>query len=180
MIVTTKRMTIVTSAMAVYQFCFLVINFLRTGPPYDSLSPERVLYVLCMSTIPTAVCFPIITISTSFLTIRLKQTIKWRQTSMDRSRSDSHKERKAARSVIFICSMFIICFLPNVLILFASAVHGNLSLFDPYLRWLLNILYVFSFLFQTLNSSLNIFVYYYMSSRFSVVFRDVFMSKKHK
>ena len=133
---------------------------------------------MCSFTAPTLICFPIVVISTSILIFRLKNTRTWRDTVVKQPNSDSSKEKKVARSVIFICSMFIICFLPNIVTLIGNAAVTRFSLTDPYLKWLVHIIFLVTFFFQTLNSSINIFVYYSMSTRFRGVFKDVFFPKE--
>ena len=179
-IVTVKRLTSLISAIGFYQLCFVLLNFIRTGPPYDVATPRRTLYMMCCFTIPSLLCFPIVLISTFFLIVRLKQSLKWRDAAINQSKSDSSKEKKVARSVIFICSLFIICFLPNILTLTLSAAYEEFNVFSPYLKWLVHIFYIFNFFFQTLNSSLNMLIYYSMSSKFCEVFKDVFLPNRSK
>ena len=168
--------------MAVYQLCITLLNIIRTGPPYDvsTGTTERQLYLQLMYNIPTLLCFPVVLITTAFLIVRLKQSLKWRGTAVNKPDNDSGKEKRVVRSVILICSMFICCFLPNLAILTVRASYPQFSLISPRLKWFVRIFYLFAFFFQTLNSSINIFIYYSMSSRYRGIFKDVFLPcRKH-
>ena len=168
-------MTFIISVLALYQLMFLLFMLIGTGPPYDFVPPERRIYLLFSLAIPTLLCFPIVAISTTILVIRLKQTAHWRHGAANQARNDGYKERRVARSVVCVCFMFIVCFFPNVLMTVATNAFGNFQLDDPYLKWLVNMTYACTFFFQTANSSLNIFVYYTISSRYRGVFKSLFL-----
>ena len=175
--VTPKRLTAVISPIATYQLCFLLLVFIRTGPPYDVIPTERHIYILCYFHLPSFISFGLVLVSSSFLIIRLKQSVKWRSSTGSTS-GDSIKEEKVVRSVIFVCTLFIICFLPNILIGIVTLLYPEFNLESPYLGGLTAISYTISFLGQAINSSVNIFVYYSMSTRFREVFRGVFLPDK--
>ena len=175
--VTSKRLTAVISTIATYQLCFLLLVFIRTGPPYDVIPPERLVYFLCSFQFPSFISFGIVLISSSFLIIRLRQSVKWRNSTGSNTR-DSIKEEKVVRSVIFVCTLFIICLLPNFLIGIVTLVYPQFSHESPYLGALAHVAYAISFLSQAINSSVNIFVYYSMSTRFREVFKGVFVPCK--
>ena len=168
------------STIATYQLCLLLLMFIRTGPPYDQYPPERHLYLQCCFSFPCFISFVVVLITSSFLIIRLKQSVKWRDSNVTKTAGESNKEKKVASLVILISSMFIICFLPNLFNVVTSAVTQEFSLFSPYVRWFVRTFYTFSFLFQAINSSVNIFVYYSMSTRFREVFKGVFVPAKNR
>ena len=122
-------------------------------------------------------CTPVVAISTKTLVIRLEQTAHWRHGAANHARNDAYKERRIARSVVFVCFMFIVCFFPNVLITLATTSSENFQLDDPYFKWLVVVYmtYPLLYFFQTPPSSLNIFVYYSISSRYRKLLRSFYL-----
>ena len=178
-IVTPRRITALILVMVVYEIIFSGLQFAQTGPPYDAFHPKRMLYFICSFSAPSCICFFIVVFTTSLLVVRLRQNLEWRSEAAKQPAGDSgtSKERKAARSVTVICTIFIFCFVPNVITLVASLVYPKFDLRDPYLGNLSRLSYIFSLLFQVLNSTVNIFVYYFMSTRYREVFVGLFWRK---
>ena len=173
-IVTTRRTTGVILAMVKYQATFALLMFAHTPLPYDAPSARRKLYYFCSFSAPSCICFVVVLVSTSVLVVRLKRNIEWRN---EASESGYTKERKAARSVIAVCTIFIICFLPNVAVLVISIAYPKFDIRDPYLGNLARVVFIFSFLFQVVNSTVNIFVYYNMSTKYREVFNALLCKK---
>ena len=175
-----RRIIVFILSMVVYEITFIGLLFAQTGPPYDAFHPKRMLYFICSFTGPSCFCFVIVLVSTSILVSRLRQNLEWRNEAAKQSATDSgtSKEQKAARSVVVICTIFIICFIPNVIALVASLVYPKYDLRDPYLGNLSRLVFIFSMLFQGANSSVNIFVYYRMSTRYREVFVELFSRDK--
>ena len=178
-IVTTRRTTGVILAMVMYQATFALLMFADTPLPYDAPSTRRKLYYFCSFSAPSCICFVVVLVSTSVLVVRLKRNMEWRNeaTKQSTSESGSTKERKAARSVIAVCTIFIICFLPNVAVLVISIAYPKFDIRDPYLGNLARVVFIFSFLFQVVNSTVNIFVYYNMSTKYREVFNALLCKK---
>ncbi|KAK3788685.1 hypothetical protein RRG08_042336 [Elysia crispata] len=173
-IITRRRIVLLILVMTVYQATFACLIYAQTGPPYHQHSEKRIIYLLCSLTAPSFICFFVVLVATSFLVIKLKQTMKMRSQIASQSDKAMSKERKVVRPVIFICVIFIVCFFPNVAKLLGTIVYPKFTLTDPYLGWLSNIFYTFTFVFQSISSSTNIFVYYHMSSKFKETFRELF------
>ena len=180
---TTRRITVLIAAMAVYELTFICLMFVYTGPPYvpSPSTNDRKPYMMYSFSIPSFICFVIIFISTIFLVIQLRyyQNQAWLKSAAStnsentsRSNRNSKKEQRAARLVILICSMFLICFAPNAAMFLATTlIFPDLQVYDPYLGLFAQILFNFSVLFQTMSSSLNLFVYYATSSKYRAEFR---------
>ncbi|KAK3794063.1 hypothetical protein RRG08_059506 [Elysia crispata] len=173
-IITRRRIVLLILVMTVYQATFACLIYAQTGPPYHQHSEKRIIYLLCSLTGPSFICFVIVVIATTFLVIKLKQTMKMRSQIASQSDKAMSKERKVVRPVIFICVIFIVCFLPNVAKLLGTIVFPRLTPTDPYFGSLSNVLYTFTFIFQSISSSINIFVYYHMSSKFKETFGSLF------
>ncbi|RUS68752.1 hypothetical protein EGW08_023487 [Elysia chlorotica] len=186
-IVTPRRMIILILVMVFYQSVFIVLLFVYPGPPYDILSKRRSLYFIFSLSVPSLICFFVVSVSTVILVVCLKQNLEWRnaatatkqsaqsgQSGQSCQNSGVSKERKAARSVVAICTIFIVCFAPNVALFLMSVVYPKFTTYDPYLGNLKRILLAISGVMQVMNSSVNILVYYRMSSRYREVFNSLF------
>ncbi|GFN83239.1 chemosensory receptor a [Plakobranchus ocellatus] len=80
---------------------------------------EYVIYVETITmfatfTIPSVICFSIVVLCTIFLVIKLNQRARWRQsTSNAASKQDgsmSSEENRVVRTVVMICTIYIICY----------------------------------------------------------------------
>ena len=161
-IVTPRRTTALILVMVVYEIILAGLLFAHTGPPYDLFHPKRMLYFICSFSAPSCFCFVIVVVTTSILVVRLRQNVEWRKEAAKQSTGDSaiSKEQRAARSVVVICMIFIICFIPNVIALLASLVYPKYDIRDSYLGNLSRLVFIFCALIQGANSSVNILVYY--------------------
>ena len=163
--------------MAVYQSVLIILLYSYPGPPYDVASPQKVLYFNISFTALTFVCFFIVLITTVLLVVRLMQNLEWRNKAAEHFNKNSLKETKAARCVAAICTIFIMCFTPNVALHFTGFVYPEIRPHDPYLGSLMVVLYAISTLLQVLSSAVNIFVYYRMSTKYRQVFKVMFHRK---
>ena len=191
-LVTSRRVSCLIAVMAAYELTFVCLMFVYTGPPYtpSPSSTDRKPYLMYSFSIPSSIFFVIILISTLFLVTRLRSYRKqaWLKealgprrdnpnpnSSSSNSSKNDKKEQKAARFVIAICTMYLVCFTPNVAIFVTSSlIFPNLQIYDPYLGWFMQILLTLSLLFQTVSSSVNVFIYYAISSKYRVEFKHLF------
>ncbi|GFS07255.1 chemosensory receptor A [Elysia marginata] len=155
--------------LAIFETIFAGLILFTTGPPYAYMN-------WCFS-YPSMICFLLVSASTVFLVVRLKANLSWRSRLPNQLICSSAKEIKASRSVILICWMFIISFIPNIFLVTAALVYPEFTLQGPYYKWLVHILAAFAMLFQMISSSVNVFVYYSMSTRFREVFIETFCRK---
>ncbi|XP_005091363.1 free fatty acid receptor 3-like [Aplysia californica] len=125
--------------------------------------------------------FAIVIVSTVIIRIKLRQKATWRQTASNSAANSSSgelpkKERKVVAMVTTISIIFIICFTPVSLLHSAEAIEPEFDIIGKYknLNW---ILYSFGFLLEAFNSSINIFVYFRMSSKYQEAFRRLFKIK---
>ncbi|GFS08123.1 chemosensory receptor A [Elysia marginata] len=175
-IITPQRTRALILTMVAYQSVFLILFFTNPGPPYDAVDPKRALYFNCSFSAPTFICFFIVVVSTILLVVKLRQNLEWRNESTNQSSKNlgSSKEQKATRSVLAICTIFIACFALNLALFFASLVYPRFTHMDPYLGSLFRVLYSFSTLLQLLSATVNIFVYYKMSTKYREIFTALF------
>ncbi|GFN82387.1 RNA-directed DNA polymerase from mobile element jockey [Plakobranchus ocellatus] len=174
-ILTRRRVIFLILVMAVYEIVFVGLLITRTGPPYSTYSMLKALYLLCCYSAISLACFAVISISTIFLIIRLRQSVSWRKTTSTASgQMTANKESKATRCVIFICMLFIVCFFPNLFTIIIVTIYPTFNLWDPYFNRLAYIVCLGSFLCQAISISANTLVYYTMSSKYRQVFRSLF------
>ena len=187
---TAKRTALLIAAMVAYQLVFLCLMFIHTGPPYapSPTTMDRKVYLFYSYSIPSALCFLVIFTSTIFLVYNLKshRNEAWLKTATGPSSTNAavanrnaKKEQKAIRLVFAICSLFLVCFAPNAIMFLVTAlIVPDLEIYDAYLGSLLQLIFMFCTLCQTVSSSVNIFVYYLLSSNFSAVLKRFFCGRK--
>lgn len=120
--------------------------------------------------------FVIVIIFTLVLVIQLKRQSNWRKnvnTNNNRSEAVSSRERKTMSMVVMIATVLIICYAPGVALSSVSFFEPEFSIFGQYVNSFFA-LWSFVFSFEAFNSSINIFVYYYMSTKYRETFRVLF------
>ncbi|RUS70874.1 hypothetical protein EGW08_021363 [Elysia chlorotica] len=170
---TRRRVVYLVLAIMVYLTAFLSLLYADTGPPYDSKAKKQGFYYFCFFAIPSTTCFFIVVITTIFLVIRLRRSLQFRRDTASQSEKSSDKENRIVRTIIAISMIFIICFFPNVANFFAQIIYPPFRFDDPYLGNLTIIMFTFSGVFQAISSSINIFFYYKMSSKFKRTFSKI-------
>ena len=179
-IFTPKRTMFLILIMVIYQMVFIFLLFLNPGPPYDVVNKKKSLYFMSSSSVPSFICFFVVFVSTLLLVVKLKQNVEWRSNAAKQSNtsSGSAREMKAAKCVVAICTIFIICFTPTIVLVVTGLIYPKFTHQDPYLGTLMRSLYALSILMQVLSSSINIFVYYAMGSKYRDVFNALFCRRK--
>lgn len=118
------------------------------------------------------VTFIIIVICTVTLVVTLNNTTKWREqsASLTSSQGVSNRNKRVAKMVVMISTLFIICFVPISVCMLALAFYPELSFGGEYVN-LGIMLGGICFIMESINSSANIFIYYHMSAKY----RDIFL-----
>lgn len=119
--------------------------------------------------------FIIVIICTVTLVIKLRQKTKWRKTSTNSQQADntSNRDMKVAKMVVSISGLFIICFIPVAINFIPMCLEKEFSINGRY-RNINFITMGIGLLLESVNSTLNIFIYYHMSSRYKAVFHKLF------
>lgn len=143
----------------------------------DRETVERVSYIVNNVFIPFS-AFLVIIICTIILVIKLRQQANWRQKSTTAEQADkvTIRNQKVAKMVVMISTLFIVCFVPVSLVFIAMSLEPELSVAGKY-RKILIIVAVLGVLLESVNSSVNIFVYYRMSSKYRTTIRELFILK---
>ncbi|KAI8782560.1 lysophosphatidic acid receptor 6 [Biomphalaria glabrata] len=109
-------------------------------------------------------------------TIRVFQkSSEWRRTvtSPAQSNAMSKKERKLAKMVLIISSVYLACIFPSFLTALIILVFDNLSMTS---REVFFVTFTFLFNIDAINSTLPFFIYLNMSSKFKISFKSLFTS----
>lgn len=138
----------------------------------DRESVEKIYFSLNNFVLPT-VAFQIIIICTAMLVISLNRRTKWRNKATTAALGDvSNRNQRVAKMVVTISVLFISCFIPISVVFLALVFEPELSVGGK----LVNIGVVaggFGVLLEAINSSMNILIYYYMSSKYRDTCRDI-------
>ena len=175
-LLTRRRSLYLLLIVLAYPLIFLITIHIEAAPPYDANRYPKKLgfYLFYMYSVPTAMCFSIVVISTILLVASIRRKQQWRKDTSTQSDKNKDKERRLAKTIIAITTIFIVCLLPYVGLWFAPIVYPRFNYVDPYFGPLLNVLYTFTDVLQALSSSVNIFFYYRMSSKYNKVLSSFF------
>ncbi|GFR58474.1 chemosensory receptor A [Elysia marginata] len=89
------------------------------------------------------------------------------------------RDRKLARMIVFLSAILFVCYLPSTICLVTQLVQPEFSITRGYE----NIFFVgwsFAWVADAINSSVNIFVYYNMSTKYRLTFQALFSSWHRK
>ena len=143
---------------------------------FKRFKPNLFMYsVFASYSIPTFVCFIVVSVGTIFLINSFKQSLQLRDSMTGSEKSSlSNKDTRLIQMVIFICVSYIASAAPVVLIFITAAVYPDFNETNPYLK---NFFYASHFIgdmFQAFSSSINIIVYFHMGSKYKEMFKQTF------
>lgn len=124
---------------------------------------------------------------TSLLIGKLGQSSEWRKevTSEQRRReSMSNREQKMVKMILLIACALILCYTPGAVISMATFIVGpEFNIRGIHIN-ICEATWSVAFSFQAINSSINIFFYYTMSSKYrqtfnEIILRNVYFFKKY-
>lgn len=117
---------------------------------------------------------------TVILVIKLRQSLNWRKqatSNLEKTESYTNRDRKIVKMVVLIASILVICYTPGSLIATTTFVIGSgFNMLGTHYNILL-IAWSFACMFHGINSSVNFFLYYTMSSNFRKTFREMFLKQ---
>lgn len=120
--------------------------------------------------------FAVIIICTTILVVKLHNKTKWRQSSVVTASNSENlfkRDQKVSKMVLLISSVFIISFVPSCVNFLAITIEPKIDMYGQYSNTFI-VIFGISFLLESINSSVNIFIYYTMSSKFRANFIDLF------
>lgn len=125
--------------------------------------------------------FAVITICTVTLVIKLRTQTRWRKRSVAAMANDkmSSRDQKVTKMVVMISSLFIACFIPVCINFIAMSVIPELSV-NGRLKNTIIVFQGLGFILESTNSAVNIFIYYYMSSKYRQTLQMLLCWQKNK
>ncbi|GFO23135.1 chemosensory receptor a [Plakobranchus ocellatus] len=182
-------------------FFFIRYKFVWVFNPYLNLTilnttPVNSEFAILFEKMPIVICgviqpllaFAIVLICTVLLVVQLRKISSWRMsvTSAKSQRIQpeedppansstaeariSQKEERLVRMVVAIATIFIVSYIPTCIMLLCYVVFDEFYLFGVYRRLFIVSGYIIS-LGQPISGSVNILIYYKMTSKFRSVFR---------
>ncbi|KAH9514506.1 hypothetical protein Btru_025485 [Bulinus truncatus] len=113
---------------------------------------------------------------TSALVIQLGRKSRWRQDNtgggVDPSSTVSHRDRKTVKMVILIATVMVICYLPAVVLSLFTAIVPDFGI-SGRLSTLFHCFWSIVFILGTAQASVNIFIYYTMSTKYKDGFNEL-------
>ena len=167
---TRQRSLFLTLAVVAYHVIFTIVLYSDTGPPYDTHLQKLSFYYFSLYVIPSTSCFFIVVLTTIFLVVKLRTNQKSRRETISQKEKSNERDNKLVKTIIAICTLFIICSFPNVSIFITQTIYPRFRFGDQFLGTLIETMFGFSGIFLAISSSVNIFFYYRMSSRFKKAF----------
>ncbi|XP_005091056.3 short-wave-sensitive opsin 1 [Aplysia californica] len=110
--------------------------------------------------------FLIVIVCTFVLVAQLKWKTKWRQSATKAQNTNtSSRDQKISTMVTLLSALFVVCLLPSTAVFLAMILAPEFNKGKGYHN-MFTIVWAVCHLFEAANSSLNIFVYTHMSSKF--------------
>lgn len=139
--------------------------------------------VYAMSSTSGILSFVAVIVLTSFLVNRLSQKSQWRKKATrgsDNSEAVSSRDKKTMKMIVMIAGVLIVCYIPGTVVSMASAVEPEFMIDHKYANSFFSF-WSIAFVFDAINSSVNLFLYYTMSTKYRHTFNQLFpMCTKEK
>ncbi|CAL1538427.1 unnamed protein product, partial [Lymnaea stagnalis] len=122
------------------------------------------------------VAFAAVIIFTTILIVNLRRKSEWRKKSTydkDQSTPMTSREKKTIRMVIVVACVLIVCYTPAATNSIVSSIVQDYTITGRQSN-IFQAVWSFGFLFHSVNSSINIFLYYSMSSKYKATFDEMF------
>lgn len=123
------------------------------------------------------ISFLAVIIFTIILVLKMRLNFKWRKEAVAGSAEayKNHQKRndRTVKMILVVAIIYIICFLPAILVVTSSVVVQDLSVSGKFRNGFLVVCSVV-FTTEAINSSANIFVYYTVSSKYRATFDHTF------
>lgn len=153
-----------------------VIGLIYMG---DRENVEKISQALNNVGVPFSAFIAVI-ICTIILVLNLKMKSAWRSKTVTSKQSESllSRDQKLAKMITMISIVFIASFLPACVLVSAILAVPQLAVDGKYVNVLIAVGGV-AVVLESTNSSINIFIYYRMSSRYRAAFNRIIVWKKN-
>lgn len=142
----------------------------------DRNESEGVVFILY--SILGFVSFISVILFTLLLVVHLNKQSKWRtKVNVENAGTEamSTRERKTISMVVMIATVLIICYSPGVLLSLTTFYEPEFCIGGHFVNAFFAF-WSFAFVFEAVNSSVNIFMYYHMSTKYRGTFDLIFCS----
>ncbi|KAK0051134.1 cannabinoid receptor 1 [Biomphalaria pfeifferi] len=146
---------------------------------WDNIATINVLLDMSHLTL-SVIAFVFVVAFTSILVVIMKKSSKWRATvtfSKHQNEAQPRRENKTIGMVVMVATVLIVCYTPGVTCSLIRTVSPEFNLFAQQVH-LYHVIWSFCFLFHSINSSLNVIVYYKKSSKYRKTFHELFPACK--
>jgi hypothetical protein len=134
---------------------------------------QSVLYLYVLHSLLGMTSFIGVIIATVALVTKLKQSSQWRKEAKSQSDPHSLKEKKLVKMIVAVACILIICNIPAAILSIATyIVDKDISIVGKQLN-VAEAMWSIAYVFQTTNSSVNIILYYIMSSKYKKTFHEL-------
>ncbi|KAI8796572.1 thyrotropin-releasing hormone receptor [Biomphalaria glabrata] len=124
----------------------------------------------------TIISFVVVIINTAILVVTLRWKSKWRQSAtsnQNQQKALSSREKKTVMLVIMMATVLIACYCPGVVCTFLEIFYPAFG-FNDKQQNVFHVTWSFCFLFNSINASINVIVYYKMSSKYRTTLFEIF------
>lgn len=146
----------------------------------DREKVERASFAINNVFIPFS-AFIVVSVCTVTLVVTIRKRSAWRVKSTTATQADNitSKNQRVAKMVVVISALFIACFVPISALFVAMVIEPELSIDGTYRNTLI-VVGGLGFVLESINSSVNIFIYYHMSSKYRCIFHQIFHFSRNK
>ncbi|KAH9514447.1 hypothetical protein Btru_025280 [Bulinus truncatus] len=149
-----------------------------------AFTPEREeIYnsVIAINLVLTFIAFVVIIGGTLMLVFNLEKKTEWRRQSVSAQKHStmSMKDKKISKMITFIAALFVASFFPGTVLFVVMMIIPEFNRGKLYNN-LFTTTFAFSHILEGVNASVNIFIYFKMSSKFRQVFDQTFRFWKVK
>lgn len=139
----------------------------------DRLVVEGLVFTINNFFMP-CIAFIVVIICTGLLFLSLQKRTKWqRQNVKSAPGESSNRNQRIAKMVVMISTLFIACFIPVTVTMLAMVFEPGLTFGGKYINISI-LLCGLGLIFEAINSSANILIYYHMSSKYRDTSRLIF------
>ncbi|KAH9502915.1 hypothetical protein Btru_072374 [Bulinus truncatus] len=128
------------------------------------------------------IAFVLVVIFTVVLVVNLKKRSQWRRgvtSDGEQQEALSKRENKAIGMVVAVSAVMIVCYAPGVLCSILTSVIDSFGFSGGQFN-LHQMVWSFCFVFHSINSSINVILYFKMSSKYRTTAMEIFTFLKKK
>lgn len=134
--------------------------------------------VLTLNVVFELLMYISVAVCTAILITKLQSKTKWRHAAAAAS-SDSvvSRDQRVGKMIAIISTIFIVSYTPICATMVGMALEPQLAINGLYKNTLL-VIFGIGAIMETINASVNIFIYYNMSSKYRATFQNIFRQGK--